>query len=137
MSKQPRIFLVVAATIALALVAFAQVAPAASARDQALDLFVKDVKAACVGAADVMFDMNEVDKSISTAQPHAGWVVEDLLFIGSLDEAVSSLDGSVSSADGSSYWVRATRDAPKLLRLERRSVGKVDAFMVRETFTVC
>lgn len=137
MSKHTRLFLVAAATTAIALLMFPQLAPAASARDRALDRFVELEGAACVGGADIMFDMNEIDRTISEAAPHAGWVVEDLIFVGSQDEAITSVGGSVLATEGSSSWVHAQRNAPRLLKLEPRTVGKIEAFVVRETFTVC
>jgi hypothetical protein len=127
-NKLSRMVLVAAAATTIGVVAIRRATPAFSGRDQAVDQFVHVEGAACVGGADIDLDMNEVNKTISEAGADAGWVVEDILLVGSLDVAVKSLDGVVTANEPAAFWVHATKAAPKLMRLEQRTVGKINAF---------
>jgi hypothetical protein len=129
------LFAAAAATIGL--VAVTQVAPAHSARERALDLFVEGSGAACVGGADIYLNLEQIDKRIAASLPNAGWIVDDLLFVGTLDQAIASMDGVLSASDQSAAWVQAQKDGPALMRLEQRVVEGVTAYVVRESYTVC
>ena len=114
-----------------------QVAPAHSARDRALDEFVQQTGAACVGGADIYVNWEDIDQSIAASKPNAGWIIGDLVFVGSLDQAVVSVDGVVRASEQSAHWVHAQKNGPKLMKFEQHAVNGVDAFLVRETFVAC
>lgn len=111
--------------------------PGVAARDRAIEIFISTNGSACIGTADFFLNEGAVAQKIAEADPHAGWVEENLIFVGSLDEALASVKGEVIASDDSGTWVNDARQAPALLGLQKRTGGKNTGFVVPERYTAC
>jgi hypothetical protein len=138
-SRIATIAFVVTVGIVGAIVALAQSpGPVLGAADRAEDALVQRAGSDCVVSENYQLAEEVVREKVKAADPGAGWVVQDRVYVGEASAAANSVSGDIVAVDDQSTWMLAgAGKVSKLYGLYRLSSTDKSAYVVTAISRPC